>query len=214
MIPYSERRIQGRRALGCHGRGSGMNRVPQQCVPQGRIEADGVSPHPALPRKYSSVNTKVTESANNSSYGSRALLGQKQDFLFLLYKGLSLINKPIPSAVLGLTGHCSTPRDSSIHPEVPALPPSSNQCLWLSKGGHWEKNHIIYPLPKKKFSTNHCSAFSAVSIVTLQPAKDLAKQMKRRERSVVATRSPVHLSSARLSWLDLSKGSFYLGVVT
>lgn len=157
MVPCSERRIQGWRALpvpaaalGCHGRGSGMNRVPQQCVPQGTIKADGASPHPALPSKYSSVNTKVTELANNSSSGSRALLGQKQDFLFLLYKGLSLINKPIPSAVLGLTGHCSTPRDSSIHPEVPALPPSSNQ--WLSKGGHWEKKITLFiPSPSRSF---------------------------------------------------------------
>lgn len=79
-----------------------------------------------------------------------------------------------------------------------------------------KKNYIIYPLSKQKFSTKHCSAFSAVSIVILQPAKDLAKQIKRRERSLVTTKFPSAFALCKTK-LDLYKGgtgSFYLGVVT
>lgn len=77
-----------------------------------------------------------------------------------------------------------------------------------------KKSHYLSPAQAEVFNK---PLLSAILIVTLQPAKDLAKHVQRRERSLVTTSSLVHLPSVRLSWLYLYKGgtgSFYLGVVT
>lgn len=152
-----------------------------------------LSHHPALPSKYFSVNTKVTEFANNSNYGSGVFIGTEIGFSVPAVQR-SVFNKQQTQSHQLCWGSLDIVPFPGTAAEVPALLPaqtSASEYLRVVTGKK-KKNHIFYPLPKQKFSTNHCSAFSAVSIVTLQPANYLAKRIKRRKRSLVTTSSPVH----------------------
>lgn len=143
------------------------HKVPQQRVcHQSQIKADETfSPSSPSQQILLCKLLKVTEFANNSNYGSRVFIGTEIGFSVPAVQR-SVFNKQQTQSHQLCWGSLDIfpfPGTVSSFPEVPALPPSSNQCLKVSKGGHRKKKITLFiPCPSTSFqqTTAQLSALS------------------------------------------------------
>lgn len=178
-----------------------------------------LSHHPVLPSKYFSVNTKVTEFANNSNYGSGVFIGTEIGFSVPAVQR-SVFNKQQTQSHQLCWGSLDIVPFPGTAAEVPALLPaqtSASGYLRVVTGKKKKKkSHFLSPAQAEIFNKPLLSFQCCLN--SHPPASKLfGKTYKKKEEKSGNHKFPSAFPSARLSCLYLYKGgtgSFYLGVVT